>query len=59
MRKQEFIDNYVATFLATFSAIHYDDYCSRGLHEEFHNQPVEDAEHLAELAWKSLEEHKA
>lgn len=52
MTEQEFKDHYVATFLATYRAVHYDDDCMNG-HSTY--QPVEDAMWLAKCAWEQKE----
>lgn len=49
--KEKFIQHYVTVFLATHSAVIYDDVCFKGEHEKFDNQPVEDAYFIAEKAW--------
>lgn len=54
MSRNEFIDAYVVQFLAAWTAQHYEDYCSRGLHNELESPPIEDAIFLAEKAWERL-----
>lgn len=51
MEKTQFIDNFVTTFLASWTANNYDLMCARGEWEKLGNPPVEDAFHLAEHAW--------
>lgn len=50
----EFKQNFAVVFLATYCATHYDDACARGDQESLQRLPVEDAEFLAEEAWKHL-----
>lgn len=53
MKKQQFIDQYVCTFLASYMAGRYDDDCQNGHpNEPYNHQPVEDAEFLAKKAWE-------
>lgn len=53
MNKKQFVDHYVATFLASYMAGRYDDDCMNGHPNEPHNhQPVEDAVFLAQRAWE-------
>lgn len=47
----EFKQTFAVHFLAAYTATRYDDCCSRGLHGELRQLPVEDAKHLAEHAW--------
>lgn len=55
--EKAFKSAYIANFLATHMAINYDDDCLNG-HPglRYKNQPVEDAVHLANCAWKTLVE---
>jgi hypothetical protein len=53
-RRELFIDRFVATFLASYAAQNYVDWCSLNQHDRFRNQPVEDAVDIAEMAWISL-----
>jgi len=46
-----FKQRYVIGFLTSWCAVNYSDFCSRGLHQELRQPPVEDAAHLAEEAW--------
>lgn len=56
MTKDQFIDSYVATFLASYMAGTYDRDCMNGhTGDPYKNQPVEDAKFLAECAWKQME----
>ena len=54
MTKQEFIEQYKVTFLATWAAKNYEDYCMRGIQEQLETPPVEDAQFLAEAAWEEM-----
>ncbi len=38
-------------FLASWTAVHYTEYCGRGMQEELERPPVSDAEYLAQKAW--------
>jgi len=51
MEKQEFIDNYIVTFLATWTANNYQSACSSGELYRLNSPPVEDANFLADKAW--------
>ena len=51
MEKEEFIIKWVLTFLATWTANHYDEACLEGKHEMLNDPPIEDAEFLAEKQW--------
>ncbi len=57
MSRDQFIANYVTTFVATWTVINYGDYCMRGLQKELENPPVEDALHLADKQWKLIMKH--
>lgn len=46
-----FKTQYIASFLAAWTAGIYNDACMRSQHDRFDNQPVEDAEFLARKAW--------
>lgn len=52
MNRDEFIRQFVTSFLATWCANNYTDYCMRSMQEELANPPIEDAIHLAEEAWE-------
>lgn len=58
MNKKEFKQNFITTFLATWVANNYDDYCSRDKHELLENPPIEDAEYLADKILDKMEELK-
>jgi hypothetical protein len=52
---KEFKQNFAVVFLATYCATHYDEYCaSDRLRPQLETLPAEDAEFLAEAAWKHL-----
>lgn len=51
MNEQQFKDQYVATFLASYMASRYNLDCING-HPIAGNQPLEDAMFLADEAWK-------
>jgi hypothetical protein len=53
MDRKEFIQSYMGVFLASYAALNYDNNCQRGWTN--HEQPVEDAECLAQEAWEQLE----
>jgi hypothetical protein len=58
MTKQEFIDNYVCTFMASHTASRYDELCLRDKHKELEEgQPIEDAIYLAKRAYDLYLEH--
>jgi hypothetical protein len=44
---QRFIDTYVACFLATWTALRYDEACAMDQHDRLRHPPVEDAADLA------------
>lgn len=48
---REFKRQFAVQFLASWSAVHYMDYCARGMQESLEKPPVEDAEYLAQKAW--------
>lgn len=50
--KEEFIERYATTFLATYAAVNYDDNCMRGKSAQ---HPVEDAFFLAREAWDEVQ----
>jgi len=54
--EKEFKANFVSTFLATWVANHYDRACAEGRHDTLEKPPVEDAEFLADKAWRHYEE---
>lgn len=57
MNEKEFKTHYVASFLASYAASHFDDHCMSGWQNNpHHNQPVEDAVFLSDLAWDQLYE---
>lgn len=52
LTKQDFIERYVTTFLATYTATTYDANCMRGKPAQ---HPVEDAFFLAREAWEEIQ----
>jgi len=52
MTEQEFKDHYVATFLATYRAVHYDEH---RMNSHPTHQHIEDAIWLAKCAWEEKE----
>jgi hypothetical protein len=55
MTKSEYIETFVVNFISVWTARHFDDYCSRGLHKELENPPFEDAVFLATRTWEKFE----
>ena len=51
MDEKTFKENFISTFLATWTANNFNDYCMRGKQEDLENPPVEDAIYLADKAW--------
>ena len=49
---REFQRQFVVQFLASWCAANFADFCSRGYHDALSKPPVEDAELLAQDAWK-------
>lgn len=52
MDEKTFKTQFIATFLASWCAKHYEDACMRGEHDRLMHPPVNDAEHLADCAWE-------
>lgn len=52
MTEKEFKDAYIVTFLASWTAAHYTDYCLLGWQDRLNRPPVEDAIDLANSAWE-------
>jgi hypothetical protein len=51
-RKRHFIDTYVATFLATRAALHYEEWCASDQHDRLtSDQPIEDVVFQALETW--------
>ncbi len=47
---------YIATFMASYMAAHYEDDCLDGHRSNRHNnQPAEDASYNANLAWEQIQ----
>jgi hypothetical protein len=49
MTKEEFIQQYIVQFMASYAAVNYADACCMGAFGHLHRS--EDAERLAEKAW--------
>lgn len=59
MNKEQFIQTYAANFLASYMASRYERDCAEGHPgEPYNHQPIEDAYHLAECAWRQIVELK-
>jgi hypothetical protein len=57
--REIFITNFVANWMSTYTALHYDEDCANSRHEQIEAfNCVDDAIYLAELAWKRYEEAK-
>lgn len=56
LTQEQFIDNFVVTFLATWCANEYNDSCMNGQQERLNRPPVEDARFLAQKAWEHYQE---
>jgi hypothetical protein len=54
MDEKEFKSTFIATFLASWCATNYSDYCINGKQEALSRPPVEDAVFLADKAWIEL-----
>ena len=55
MTKKKFIDSFVANFLSSWCATHYENMCMRGEQYELYDPPIEDAYDIAENVWKNLQ----
>ena len=55
MNKKEFIEQFTTTWLATWSATNWADYCIKDMHEKLMKPPVEEAFFLANEAWNHIE----
>lgn len=55
MTEQAFKDQFKVTFLATWAATNYNDYCMNNMQEQLSHPPVEDAIFLADEAWQKLQ----
>lgn len=51
MNEKTFKENYISTFLASWAAQNYEDYCILGKQEDLKKPPIEDAVYLADCAW--------
>jgi len=54
MDEKTFKAQFIATFLASWCAAHYDEYCMRDMHGQLEKPPVEDAAFLAGTAWTEV-----
>lgn len=54
--EEEFKRQFITSFIAAWSASNYDEACYSGGHERLEHVPVEDAQLLAENAWKKWSE---
>lgn len=55
MDRETFVMQYMAAFLGAYMANRYQEDCARGHEGDPHeHQPVEDAEFLANSAWRSI-----
>ena len=57
MSRDEFIQQFMVTFLSSWVSVHYDEACSYQKHEMLREPPVEDAEFLARCAWNECCKH--
>lgn len=48
----EFRKQFAVQFLASWAAVHYTEYCGRGMQDVLATPPVEDAEYLSQKAWE-------
>lgn len=59
MTEKEFKDHYVATFLATFMANRFKrDFFESNISDLYRNQPIKEADIIADLAWNSFKNHQ-
>jgi hypothetical protein len=56
MDEKTFKNNFITTFLATWVANNYDEYCMEGKQEQLSKPPVEEAIFLADEAWNEFVE---
>lgn len=52
--EEKFKKDFATQFMATWTANNYNDYCSRGAWTELGKPPIEDAEFLADSAWRNM-----
>lgn len=52
-RREAFTESYAVAWLAAYAASHYEETCALDRHGRYDDQPIEDAYHLAKLAWNS------
>lgn len=58
MSEEEFKNMFIATFLASWCAKNYEQFCMESRQESLSNPPAEDAIFLADEAWIKLEDSK-
>jgi hypothetical protein len=51
MTRQQFIDTFVATWLANYASAHYEEACNPGDYKKVDNPPAEEANPLGFKAW--------
>jgi len=54
MKKEDFVNAYIAAFLGAIAANEYVRNCQNGWPKDSEEQPVEDAQHLAYQAWYQI-----
>ena len=50
--ERAFKQQFVTQFLASWTAVHYAGFCTRGMQEALGHPPVKDAAYLAQEAWE-------
>jgi hypothetical protein len=55
MNRQQFIDTYVASWLANYTSLRYEEACADGNYEALEKQPTEDAYSLESKAWDAYQ----
>ena len=58
MSETEFKSKFIATFLASWVADHYDVACATGRHDQLYHFPIEDAADLANAAWEKFRDYQ-
>jgi hypothetical protein len=54
MIEDRFKEQFIASFLGSWTAKHYEECCALGQHERLNRPPVEDAVYLSCAAWECL-----
>jgi len=54
LNEETFKSNFITVFLATWVANNYQEAINNGEHEKLNHPPVEDAEMLANEAWREI-----